>query len=768
MLLASAMEIHPDTMPLARSVAPTRSTPNATARVQRAMRPSAHGKDGKTFLCVSLACSGIALAQRSRSRQQSRHALQAQASSAAEGEKGRSRPRVAVVGAGWGGLGAAKALCENGCEVTLLDGTPQPGSGMQTPSGKPFEAGTRGFWRDYPNMNATLAKIGLDESELFTDFTESAFYSPDGLEATAPVFAGAPELPSPLGQVIASFSRFRRLPLADRLSITGLLLAMVDFTRDAKTFEAYDRMTAHELFLRAGLSRRLVDDFLKPTLLVGLFKPPEELSAAVTMELLYFYALAHQTSFDVRWLKKGTVSETLMCPVINHLVNQHGLTVKGGCFVEGLEVVDGEVTGLRYRSRSAGSGGSVHMEDLDAVVLALGAGGLRAVLRGSPEVAKLCPNLTSAGSLQGIDVMSVRIWFDRKVATQAPANVFAKFSALRGAGGTFFMLDQLQADQQALWGEDEPQGSVVACDFYNAGALLALSDEEIIRLLTEELLPSAVPEFRSAKVVDSHAMRFPGGVSWFSPGSFKSRPTTETPLRNLVCAGDWVRLGSREHGAKGLCQERALVTGLEAANSLARRGILGKCVREHTVIPVRDDELQVQVARSVNRTPLLLWTAMYQYQDIEEDGSGSDFLSEDNQQPRTRTTVWRVAGLSATLFLVAAALLTIPASAPLKAKIEGVMAKSDNWIMSGVFTPMTLPASVAGPSAIAPKADLYDGNPCNDDEDLNDYAAAKRNSKAFAIRSVRFLLMAHTTFGPPPSPVVQQRRLRNAGSTTRK
>ena len=53
-----------------------------------------------------------------------------------------SRPRVAVVGAGWGGLGAAKALCENGCDVTLLDGG-QPGGKMTTPSGKPFEAGTR-------------------------------------------------------------------------------------------------------------------------------------------------------------------------------------------------------------------------------------------------------------------------------------------------------------------------------------------------------------------------------------------------------------------------------------------------------------------------------------------------------------------------------------------------------------------------------------------------------------------------------------------------
>ena len=54
-------------------------------------------------------------------------------------------------------------------------------------------------------------------------------------------------------------------------------------------------MSAHDLFVRFGLSKRLVDDFLRPTLLVGL-SAPRELSAAVTMELLYFYALAHQTS----------------------------------------------------------------------------------------------------------------------------------------------------------------------------------------------------------------------------------------------------------------------------------------------------------------------------------------------------------------------------------------------------------------------------------------------------------------------------------------
>jgi len=43
------------------------------------------------------------------------------------------------------------------------------------------------------------------------------------------------------------------------------------------------------------------DGFIKPTLLISLFAPPEELSAAVTMGCLYFYALQHQNSFDVCW-----------------------------------------------------------------------------------------------------------------------------------------------------------------------------------------------------------------------------------------------------------------------------------------------------------------------------------------------------------------------------------------------------------------------------------------------------------------------------------
>ena len=121
----------------------------------------------------------------------------------------------------------------------------------------------------------------------------------------------------------------------------------------------------------------------------------------------------------------------------------------------------------------------------------------------------------------------------------------------------------------------------------------------------QDLLPQVVPAFRQARVVESEVRRYPGSVSLFSPGSFRQRPPLETSLDAVVCAGDWVRMGEREHGAKGLCQERAYVCGLEAANSLLRRGIVagadGAHSGRHRVLPIRADEPQVLLGRALNK-----------------------------------------------------------------------------------------------------------------------------------------------------------------------
>jgi len=52
----------------------------------------------------------------------------------------QDKPKVAVVGAGWGGWAAAKALCENGCDVTreCLPVLPAPSS--RRPPASPLRA----------------------------------------------------------------------------------------------------------------------------------------------------------------------------------------------------------------------------------------------------------------------------------------------------------------------------------------------------------------------------------------------------------------------------------------------------------------------------------------------------------------------------------------------------------------------------------------------------------------------------------------------------
>jgi uncharacterized protein with NAD-binding domain and iron-sulfur cluster len=471
---------------------------------------------------------------------------------------------------------------------------------LTTKSGKPFEAGTRGFWKDYPNINALTDELGL--GDLFTDFTTSAFWSPAGLEATAPVFANAPQWPSPLGQMVATITNFTRLPIQDRLSIAGLLYAMLDLYRSGKTFQQYDDVDAQSLFVKLGISERLINEFLRPTLLVGLFKPPEELSAAVTMELLYYYALAHQDSFDVRWIKSKSIAEHLFAPLSRRLISRHHLQVLGGTLVTRVTMSPDTRRISSVELKTVATNAVERIEEVDAVVLAVGATGLKSLMAQSPELCAAAPELVSAASLGSIDVVSARVWLDRYVPIAYPANVFSRFDSLKGSGATFFMLDQLHRDaQQALWGDEPPQGSVVASDFYNASAIAALSDQEIIDRLTRELLPIAHPTFTKARVVDSEVRRYPGSVSLFSPGSFRKRPPLETSVESIVCAGDWVRMGEREHGAKGLCQERAYVCGLEAGNSLIRRRMVNAAHHAHPVLPIRADEPQVVLGRALNK-----------------------------------------------------------------------------------------------------------------------------------------------------------------------
>ncbi|XWS67713.1 hypothetical protein CRYUN_Cryun04dG0029200 [Craigia yunnanensis] len=122
------------------------------------------------------------------------------------------KKKVVVVGSGWAGLGAAHHLCNQGFDVTVLDG----GDGL----GSPDNVVIQGFWYPYQNIFSLVNELGIKP---FTSWTRSAQYSGKGLEVEFPVYQELPQLPTPLGTLY--YTQFVRLPLVDRLTSLPLMAA---------------------------------------------------------------------------------------------------------------------------------------------------------------------------------------------------------------------------------------------------------------------------------------------------------------------------------------------------------------------------------------------------------------------------------------------------------------------------------------------------------------------------------------------------------------
>eukprot|EP00898_Chlorokybus_atmophyticus_P004548 jgi/Chlat1/5094/Chrsp33S05020 len=578
-------------------------------------------------------CFGVPPRTRRKSRQLLSRRAVVRASAAASQEPGQGSDEVArravVVGGGWAGFGAAHQLFKHGFQVTLVDAADNPGglsSGFRTANGRPVEAGIKGFWYQYHNIYALMDELQLVRNR------QRAVYR---LDSKHVLFAsrhsggitnlpGAPPFASTAGESgvhkpILQAWALLNLPLLDRLSALPLLRALLEFDVDEATYNLYDKMTARELFRTAGVSKRLYDDFLQPILLVTLFAPAEKLSASAALGALYYYVLAHQADFDVRWCK-GSVAERIFTPWVNKLRAQ-GAQITGGRLVEKVSCND---AGLVSSVTTVDKGGEKETIPADVVVFAVGVNAMQKIVAASPLLAGR-KDFTAFANLGAVDVLAVRLWLDRYVTVKNPSNVFAKFDST--TGGTFFDLTVLQQEEGLAAAvpsggtvDEFGQGSVVEVDFYHASQLLPLSNDTLVQLCLHKYLAGCEPAYAACKVLDSSVLRFKGAVTLFGPGSHQHMPTTQTSILNVFIAGDWLKQGPGSHGARGLSQEKAYVTGLQAANAAA--GWLPTQPRHYDmlpvpILPVEQDEVQFQVGKSLFRATR---------QTLQQLGLGSVFI----------------------------------------------------------------------------------------------------------------------------------------------
>ncbi|MBD2461400.1 FAD-dependent oxidoreductase [Oscillatoria sp. FACHB-1407] len=485
------------------------------------------------------------------------------------------RPNIVVIGAGWAGLGATYHLAKQGYDVTLLEAGAYPGglvAGWKTAQGRSIEAGIHGFWYPYHNIFSLVDELGLKP---FTPWTQSSQYSPAGLEVESPIFQDEPQLPTPLGTFL--YTRFQRLPLSDRLSALPLLYAVVDFDNSDQAWRRYDPVTARELFKQFGVSARLYRDAFEPMLLVGLFAPGEQCSAAAALGMLYYFILAHQPNFDVVWCR-GTVGEMIFRPWVERIEQA------GGRVLTQRRVTDVRLETVGETLKATGVVCGNEVFEADAVIFAVGVTGMQKIVSNSPNLRRL-PEFCKLMNLGAIDVLATRLWFDRKVSVPRPSNACFGFDTT--TGWTFFDLNTLHDEWQ------EAEGSVIEADFYHANQLLPLEDEQIVAKVHRDLA-TCVPAFHDATVVDHSVVRLPKAVTHFSPGSYPSMLPKTTCIENVLMSGDWI---TTRHGSWS--QEKAYVTGLEAANQVIDRFRTGASA---TIIPVEPDEPHIQTARYINQT----------------------------------------------------------------------------------------------------------------------------------------------------------------------
>ncbi|XP_072957003.1 uncharacterized protein [Typha angustifolia] len=471
-----------------------------------------------------------------------------------------NKKKVVVVGAGWAGLASTHHLIKEGFDVTLLEAG----------SGPTEEVGVRGFWYPYRNIFSAVDELGIQP---FTKWTKKAYYSPEGIEIELPIFQELPRLPAPLGVLI--YPQFRSLPLADRLTSVPLMAAVIDFDNTDTAWRKYDAMTTRELFKHFGCSQRLYREAFEPAVQAGLFTSGEKCSASATLGMLYYYILSHQQNFDVIWCR-GAVEDKIFSPWIKSLeqkgLNFHKNSVPTDFTInEDTGCISGIVCGQE-------------IYEADTFIIAVGVSALQSIIMCSPQLQSR-QEFLNVLNLGTIDVVSVKLWFDRKVKVPTAANVCSG-GFDDSNGWTFF-------DLTAIYDEytDEPV-TVLEAEFYNASHLLPLKDEQVVAKVMS-CLTKCIQELQEATVMQQMVLKSPKSATHFFPGSYRYMMRGSTTFPNLFMAGDWI---VNRHGSWS--KEKAYVTGLEAANRVVDYLGEGNFAK---IIPVEEDEPHIEAFRSLNR-----------------------------------------------------------------------------------------------------------------------------------------------------------------------
>ena len=429
--------------------------------------------------------------------------------------------RVAIAGAGLAGLSCAKYLVDAGHTPIVLERRDVLGgkvAAWQDEDGDWYETGLHIFFGAYPNMLQLFKELDIEDRLQWKEHT--MIFNQPSKPGTYSRF-DFPDLPAPINGVTAILSNNDMLTWPEKIRFgLGLIPAML---QGQKYVEEMDKYSWSEWMQKQNIPDRVEKEVFIAMAKALNFINPDEISATVVLTALNRF-LQEKNGSKMAFLD-GAPPERLCQPMVDYITARGGEVRLNAPIKEFLLNADGTVQSFVIRGVE---GAADEILTADLYVSAMPVDPLKVML---PKPWKEMPYFQQLDGLEGVPVINLHLWFDRKL-TNIDHLLFSRSPLL-----------SVYADMSITCrGYADPDRSSLELVLAPAKDWISKSDQEIVDATLKELeklFPDHFSGDNPAQLRKYHVVKTPRSVYKATPGRQQYRPSQESPISNFYLTGDY-------------------------------------------------------------------------------------------------------------------------------------------------------------------------------------------------------------------------------------
>lgn len=311
------------------------------------------------------------------------------------------KKKVAIIGGGLSGLACAKYLVDAGHEPTVYEARDVLGgkvSAWQDEDGDWIETGLHIFFGAYPNVMNMFAELGIHDRLQWK--IHQMIFAMQELPGEFTTFDFIPGIPAPFNFGLAILMNQKMLTLGEKLQTAPPLLPML--IEGQSFIDAQDELSVTQFMRKYGMPERINEEVFIAMAKALDFIDPDKLSMTVVLTAMNRF-LNESNGLQMAFLD-GNQPDRWCKPTADHIEKYGGKVITNAPIKEIVTNEDGSVDHLLLRSGEK----IVADEYVSAMPVDI-------VKRMLPIKWQTMPYFRQLDELEGIPVINLHMWFDRKL-----------------------------------------------------------------------------------------------------------------------------------------------------------------------------------------------------------------------------------------------------------------------------------------------------------------------------------------------------------------